>query len=144
MGCTTRVIVERKLPAVCSFPLEHRLKMPPVSHRFDNKFIRNEGWEFRRDNVSVRLLSPSCGQAMTDDQVIKLYEILETFMLAIDGEPKSSAFMPVSKVLSRDDFGVVTDQPLYKYVSASTWQHIQRGSFQFGSAEYYRRAENTN
>ena len=42
------------------------------------------------------------------------------------------------------DFAEVTSPTFVKYVSKDTWDHLQQGSFKFGSASHYRSIENPN
>jgi hypothetical protein len=45
--------------------------------------------------------------------------------------------------LGPEHFPEVKPEPFYKYVSENTWNYLKQGSFRFGTAEYYRRVENT-
>ena len=42
------------------------------------------------------------------------------------------------------EFAECSNEPLYKYVSDSTWKYLSEGSFQLGTAKYYRETPNIN
>ena len=51
------------------------------------------------------------------------------------------AILP-DRPLTMHDFAEVDTDYIYKYVNESTWNYIAQGSFQFGTAEFYRNTSN--
>jgi hypothetical protein len=111
-----------------------------VHYRFREVFEPNAGYRFFRNRRSILIQSPSTGQRFTETQIVSFTETLDQFLDSVQGrQPRTVA---VKRLLGERDFPALSGAPLYKYVSEQTWDHIRRGSFQLGSAVYYRTTEN--
>jgi hypothetical protein len=115
-----------------------------VRYRYTFTFQANEGYVCRRNKRSIVLSSLAAGRVGTAEQTVAFANITQEFLRGIGGEPvpATPADAPPPRVLTSEEFAEPADQHFFKYVPARTWKYLQEGSFQFGSAEYYRRAEN--
>lgn len=115
----------------------------PCEYR--ENFEQNGGYRLFRDRVSVLSRSFSFSRRLTDQQNLALAKRLDDFFAAIDGHV-DGALDPNSKLpetpLTKADFAEVNPATMYKYAEDATWEHLRRGSFQFGTAEYYRNSPN--
>ncbi len=117
-----------------------------MSYRYTTTFLANEGFVCRRDKRSILLSAFAAGQVGTADQTIAYTNAIQEFLRAVGEEAvvATPVDAPPPRLLTLEEFTEPADQHYYKYVPARTWKYLQEGSFQFGSAEYYRRAENPN
>ena len=113
--------------------------------RYHHKFEPDAGFRLFRDRVSVLLHSNSYGRRLTDKQNLILAKAIDEYMDGISGAEKTSdsRAIPLSdRPLTLRDFAELDTDYIYKYVSDSTWSYIAQGSFQFGTAEFYRNTPN--
>jgi hypothetical protein len=79
---------------------------------------------------------------MTREQNAVLATLTSQYIGAVQGLDQQQYLD--KKELQLTDLSDRGREPFYKYVSEETWGYIKAGSFQFGSAEYYRMHENRN
>jgi hypothetical protein len=108
-------------------------------YRFREKFEPNQGYHFFCDRTSVLLRAMSFGRRLADEQTANYTREVNQFLDSIDSVDAQSS---LAKPLVESDFADLNDEPIYKYVSDATWQHISAGSFQFGTAQFYRETPN--
>jgi hypothetical protein len=111
------------------------------SHLHTESFEKDVGFRFCRDGVSILVRSMSPGRTLNSKQTIALSIHLDRYFDEILGHPARNA--PAQEVpLTRSDFVQPDKGPLFKYVCDRTWEFLKKGSFQFGTAEYYRNTPN--
>jgi hypothetical protein len=117
-----------------------------VPYKYTTTLQANEGYVYRRNKRSILVSVPSAGQVLTAEQSIAYTNAIQEFLRAVGEEAVAAApaHAPPPRVLTPEEFAEPADQQFFKYVPAQTWKYLQKGSFQFGSAEYYRHAENPN
>jgi hypothetical protein len=76
---------------------------------------------------------------LADAQIASLAELLAHRPPEFEHET-----LQIAPALTLADFPDRSTEPLYKYVSDATWQHISKGSIQLGTAGYYRTTPNMN
>jgi hypothetical protein len=82
------------------------------------------------------------GRRFTEDQLTSFATATNTYLDAVlQQEPLSPTHRAA---LVEADFPDLNREPLYKYVSDTTWNYISTGSFQLGTAAYYRSTPNMN
>ncbi len=119
-----------------------------MPYEYREKFEKDGGFRLFRDRTSVLLRAFSYGRRFSDQQNVRLAQRLDTFMDAVDHYVQDAPARNLEKVpsagapLSKVDFSEVDPTPMYKYVSDDTWDYLRSGSFQFGTAEYYRTSPN--
>jgi hypothetical protein len=93
-----------------------------------------------RDSRSVLVGGISAfSKRFTDSQIASFAELL------VHRSPElAHKKLQIAPALTLADFLERSTEPLYKYVSDATWQHISRGSIQLGTASYYRTTSNMN
>jgi hypothetical protein len=109
-------------------------------YRYKTRFEPNQGYHFYRDSVSILIRALSYGRRFTEEQNASYVRHINQFFDAL-----KSVDAPIPsprKPLIEADFADLSDEPLYKYVSDSTWKYLSDGSFQFGTAKYYRETSN--
>lgn len=110
-------------------------------HLYSESFEKDGGFRFWRDRVSILVRSISPGRTLNAEQNIALSIHLDRYFDAILGHPARNA--PAQEVpLTRSDFVQPDKGPLFKFVSDRTWGFLKKGSFRFGTAEYYRNQPN--
>lgn len=110
--------------------------MSLLRFRYKEKFEKDKGFRFFRDKRSVLVQAISFGRRLTERQTADYVKRINVFLDDVSGgEEKSYADWPA---LTKFDFPDLKSEPLYKFVSDETWNYIQRGSFQLGTADYYR------
>src|SRR5262249_13286265 len=116
--------------------------MSTKSHVYsEESFEKDAGFRFYRDGVSIVVRSISSGRRLNAAQNIALSSRLDRFFDQILGHPaRNAGAQDVS--LTKSDFVQPGKGPLFKYVSDQTWEFLKKGSFQFGTAEYYRNTPN--
>jgi hypothetical protein len=117
-----------------------------VPYRYTTKFQANEGIFVRRNRRAILVSALAVGQVLTTEQSIAYTKSVQEYLRAVGEEAVSATATdaPAPRVLTSEEFAEPADQQFFKYVPARTWKYLQEGSFQFGSAEYYRRVENPN
>jgi hypothetical protein len=117
-----------------------------VPYEYREDFEVDAGFRLFRDKVSVLLQSTSCGQRLSDQQNCALVRATNDFMDAIADPDFAKVNVdratPPDIPLRESDFREIEDGPLYKYIRQDTLSFMERGSFQFGTAEYYRNSPN--
>jgi hypothetical protein len=113
-----------------------------MSYKYKERFEPDQGYHFYRDNHSILIRAMSYGRRLTDDQTASYVRGTNRFMDAL--KSVDAPIPTLTKPLVESDFADHSDQPLYKYVSDSTWTYLSEGSFQFGTAKYYRETPNIN
>jgi hypothetical protein len=113
-----------------------------MGYRYKERFEPDQGYHFHRDNLSVLVRAMSYGRRLTDDQTASYVKHTGRFMDAL--KSVDAPIPTLTKALVESDFVDHSDQPLYKYVSDSIWKYLSEGSFQFGTAKYYRETPNIN
>lgn len=104
--------------------------------RYREIFEKDAGYRFFRREVSILIQTISYGRRLDEKQNAALAEANSRYLDAIGNRtPLRYRHQPA---LMPDDFAQVSDQAFYKYISDETWEHIKRGSFQFGTASFYR------
>jgi hypothetical protein len=107
---------------------------------YREKFEKYGGYRFVRDKKSILVHAISYGRRLTDGQVAAYDSRVNAFLDAV--LPRASGDAKYAQALTRTDFPDLKAEPLYKYVSNATWEYIRQGSFQFGTAQYYRTTPN--
>jgi hypothetical protein len=113
-----------------------------MTYRYKEKFENDAGYSFIRDKKSVLVQAISYGRRFTEEQVAAYDRHINAYLDNVAG--RSAEAPKYAQALRRDDFPDVSADPLYKYVSDATWKYIRQGSFQFGSAQFYRTTPNIN
>lgn len=67
----------------------------------------------------------------------KALEDLTDSVMKRDAQPEGVSF-----VVKLHDITTPSEDVVYKYMPEATWKYLETGSFQFGSASYYRTIEN--
>ncbi len=120
-------------------------------HLYRVAFEKNAGFRLYQDRRSILLGGLSMtkqGIFPSDTNREHFSLILQKFFHDISGLRDSPPPAwnrtdgPLPQSLATVDFGKPGQEVIFKYVSASTWKYMQRGSFQLGSAQYYRTIEN--
>lgn len=118
-----------------------------MPYQYSTRHLPYQGMELRRDQRSIlaQMLTP-WKVFLTDQQRISHRHNTEDLMRKVDAHARGVDFPALerttSSILTSADFSSPPADAFYKYVPERSWQFIQRGSFQFGSPEYYRRVEN--
>ena len=113
-----------------------------MPYKYKEKFLPDNGYRFYRDDRSILVQMLAYGRPLTDTQLVSVAKNFNKYLDTIlKRDPQTPAYGPA---LQRSDFKDLKSEPLYKYVSDSTWNHICKGSFQLGTAEYYRNTPNMN
>ena len=107
-----------------------------MPYRYKEKFEKYGGHRFFRDKKSILVQAISYGRRLTEQQIAAYDRRINEYLDNVAG--RSAETPKAVQALKRDDFPDVGTDPLYKYVSDATWEYIRQGSFQFGSAQYYR------
>jgi hypothetical protein len=118
------------------------LEPDEMPYRYKEKFEKDAGYRFLRDKRSLLVRASSYGRRFTDGQVASYDGHINRYLDAVT--PRAGNAYKFAKALTRTDFPEAKSEPLYKYVSDTTWGYIRRGSFQFGTARYYRTTPNMN
>jgi small nuclear ribonucleoprotein (snRNP)-like protein len=113
-----------------------------MPYRYKEKFEKDNGYRFFRDKKSVLVHAISYGRRLTEGKVAAYDAHTNRYLDAV--MPRASDSYEYAQALRPSDFPDVKSQPLYKYVSDATWEYIRQGSFQFGTAQYYRNTPNRN
>jgi len=111
-----------------------------MPHNFSVKLIPNEGYALFRNRRSLRVGLVSAGARLPDELLGG--HATNIFGLAAAVEEVTIEPPADTVVLKATDFADCDSGDFYKYVPARTWQFMQRGSFQLGSPDYYRRTDN--
>jgi hypothetical protein len=108
--------------------------------KYREVFEADCGYRLYRHRVSILLQALSYGRRLTDDQIGAYVSAVNTYLDTISDRPTldPSELFP----LTASTFPKAADRPFFKYVSDETLAFISRGSFRFGSAEFYRATEN--
>jgi hypothetical protein len=113
-----------------------------ATYRYKEKFEKDGGYRFLRDKKSILIQAIGYGRRLTEEQVVAFNRHTNKYLDNVAG--RSAEAPKYAQVLKRDDWPDVSTDPLYKYVSDATWEYIRQGSFQFGSAQFYRTTPNIN
>ena len=113
-----------------------------MSYEYREQFEADQGYHLYRDKLSILVRAISYGRRFTDDQMASYVKHIDRYMDAL--KSVDAPIPTMTKALVESDFTEFSDQPLYKYVSDSTWSYLSKGSFQFGTAKYYRETPNIN
>jgi hypothetical protein len=113
-----------------------------MAYRYKEKFENDAGYRLIRDRKSILVQAISYGRRFTEEQVAAYDRHINAYLDNVAG--RSAEAPKYAQALRRDDFPDVSSDPLYKYVSDATWEYIRQGSFQFGSAQFYRTTSNIN
>jgi hypothetical protein len=115
--------------------------MSTKSHVYTESFENDAGFRFYRDGVSTLVRSMSLGRRLSAAQNIAFSSHLDRYFDKILGHPARNAAAQDAP-LTKSDFVQPGKGPLFKYVSDQTWVFLKKGSFKFGTAEYYRNTPN--
>ena len=108
--------------------------------RFRTNFEERNGYRLWCDERSILLGSVSRGSSMPDDMLLNSTKALEDFSDSVmKREPLPEG---LSSVVKMHEIVSPSDDVAYKYVPETTWKYLESGSFQLGSASYYRTIEN--
>ena len=110
-------------------------------HVYTETFEKDAGYRFDRDGVSIVVRHISSGRQLSSAQNITLSSRLDIFFDQILGHPTRDAAAQDIPLI-KSDFVQTGKGPLFKYVDDQTWEFLKRGSFRFGTAEYYRNTPN--
>lgn len=117
------------------------IPMRTKSRVHTESFEKDAGFRLYRDGVSILVRGMSLGRTLNPPQNIALSSHLDRYFDEILGHPARNA--PAQDVrLTRSDFVQPDKGPLFKFVCDQTWEFLKKGSFQFGTAEYYRNTPN--
>jgi hypothetical protein len=117
-----------------------------MMYKYREKFEQDGGFRLFRDRVSVLGQSNLFGRRLTAQQNLLLAKRLDDYIAAISGlgngplTPDSK--FPDTPLTKADFIEVDHSAPFYKYVNDTTWNYLRSGSFQFGTAEFYRNQPN--
>jgi hypothetical protein len=113
-----------------------------MHYRYKEKFEKDAGYRFSRDKRSVLVHAISYGRRLTDEETAAYNRHVNAYLDAV--MRRTNEVYKYAQALTRTDLPDVESEPLYKYVSDATWEYIRKGSFQFGTAQYYRSTPNIN
>ena len=117
-----------------------RGRVSEMAHRYKEKFEKNGGYRFIRDKKSILVHAISYGRRLTDGHVAAYDSRVNAYLDTV--LPRATDNANYAEALTRTDFPDLKADPFYKYVSDATWEYIRQGSFQFGTAQYYRTTPN--
>jgi hypothetical protein len=112
-----------------------------MAYRYREKFDYR-GYRFIRDKKSVLVHAISYGRRLPDGEVAHYDRRINAYLDAVLSRTAGDSIY--AQALTRTDFPDLTSEPIYKYISDATWEYIRHGSFQFGTAQYYRTTPNIN
>jgi hypothetical protein len=115
--------------------------MSTKSHVYTESFEKDGGFRFYRDGVSILVRSISHGRRLSAAQNIALSSRLDRYFEKILGHPARKAGAQ-EVPLTKSDLVQPGKGPLFKFVKDQTWEFLKKGSFLFGTAEYYRNTPN--
>jgi hypothetical protein len=118
-----------------------------MAYKYSDRLISKHGWVFSRDKRSILFAEFARFKEdaiLTDKMRADYAAIMTSYLGAVAYDIKFDPADPPSSVtvLTKGSFGEQSLGPIFKYVSNVTWSYIERGSFQLGSPQYYRRVEN--
>jgi hypothetical protein len=121
-----------------------------TSESFHNMAIRHEfepdaGYRFFKDEVSILLHSAARfrqGAIVTNVDLFNFFRHLNRFLQRVGAYEVER--QGVSDLMRADDFQSFKEIAFYKFMPEKTLEYYLRGSFQFGSVQYYRTIEQQN
>jgi hypothetical protein len=115
--------------------------MSTKSYVHAESFEKDVGFRFCRDGISILVRGMIPGRRLSAAENIALSSRLDRYFDEILGHPARNAGAQ-DVPLTRSDFVQPDKGPLFKFVCDQTWEFLKKGSFQFGTAEYYRNTPN--
>jgi hypothetical protein len=103
-------------------------------------FEGDKGHRFYRHRVSVLVQAITYGRRLDGEQLSKYVANINVYLDGISGRTRAQ-YNDIAP-LSRTAFPQVKVNSFYKYVSDETLGYTKRGSFQFGTAQFYRNSDN--
>ncbi len=113
-----------------------------MAYQYKEMPLNNQGFRYYRDNLSILVQASGYSRRFTDAEMADFSSAVNRYL--DDVQNVDSPFLGYRKALTEADFPDLTVQPLYKYVSESTWKYMSSGSFQLGTAAYFRNTPNMN
>jgi hypothetical protein len=117
-----------------------RVASPP--HRYREVHEVDGGYRFYRDNCSILVRATAYGRRLTNEEMANFTRAINRYTDTLNSI--DAPFATFRDPIVESEFADYSGEPLYKYVSDSTWQYISKGSFQLGTAKYYRETRNIN
>jgi hypothetical protein len=110
--------------------------------QFREEFVPNGGFRWYRGGSSILTQAFSFGWRLSSQENLAYARAVYQFLDGVS--PRAPIDYQSGSVLIGADFPEVSDAEFYKYLSHGTWGYVKDGSFQFGSAAYYRSTPNMN